>query len=217
MINSAYNGRVLHRDINARDIIIYNGGGLLIDWDMSKDLDWRSDDSRVVGYVSRILDCRAYSLFGYFQGTWAFQSLRLARLPKHNVVLGAHDRLDDLESFYHVLFWISIQHARNGLVPEWVYDTSDKAFDDAVIVENQAYAGYGKELHMISKQILKSVQFKNPPLLKLLLKISVKFSPLYISPPRLTGSEAKKAQQAGDSYRTALQTYKEDLDFLNTY
>ena len=30
----------LHRDIGAGNIIIYNGGGLLIDWDMWKDLDW---------------------------------------------------------------------------------------------------------------------------------------------------------------------------------
>ena len=44
------NGHILHRDISAGNILIYNNGGLLIDWDMSKDLDLRSDDKkRVVG------------------------------------------------------------------------------------------------------------------------------------------------------------------------
>jgi serine/threonine protein kinase len=32
----AYNAGILHRDISAGNIIIYNGGGLLIDWDLSK-------------------------------------------------------------------------------------------------------------------------------------------------------------------------------------
>jgi RIO-like serine/threonine protein kinase len=51
---SYYNGRVLHRDISAGNIVIYNGGGLLIDWDMSKDLDLNSDDKNITRTVSYI-------------------------------------------------------------------------------------------------------------------------------------------------------------------
>jgi serine/threonine protein kinase len=51
---SYYNANVLHRDISAGNILIYEGGGLLIDWDMSKDLDLKSDEKsilRTVGYI----------------------------------------------------------------------------------------------------------------------------------------------------------------------
>ena len=48
---SYYNGKVLHHDISAGNIIIYNGGGLLIDWDMSKDLELISDDKNILRTV----------------------------------------------------------------------------------------------------------------------------------------------------------------------
>ena len=65
---SYYNGYVLHRDISAGNIIIYKNGGLLIDWDMSKDLDLQTNEkniSRIIGYIFRILDFCAYYLLGF--------------------------------------------------------------------------------------------------------------------------------------------------------
>ena len=113
---SFYKGRVLHRDISAGNTVIYNNRGLLIDWDMSKDFDLEPDSDeknifRTVRSISRILDSCAYHLFRYFQGTWAFQSLHLSNRRKKDEPKPVHDRLDDLESFYHVLFWVSLQHS----------------------------------------------------------------------------------------------------------
>ena len=122
---SFYKGRVLHRDISAGNIVIYNNGGLLVDWDMSKDSDLKGDEKnifRTVGRISCILDSCAYHLFRYFQGTWAFQSLHLSNRRKNDEPKPVHDRLDDLESFYHVLFWVSLQHAQHGLSPADLYD-----------------------------------------------------------------------------------------------
>ena len=65
---SYYSGHVLHRDISAGNIIIYKNGGLLIDWDMSKDLDLKTVEkniSRIIGYIFRILNFCAYYLLGY--------------------------------------------------------------------------------------------------------------------------------------------------------
>ena len=34
-----------------------------------------------------------------------------------------------LESFYHVLFWVPLQHARHGLNPVNLYDDLNRLFD----------------------------------------------------------------------------------------
>jgi len=38
----AYNAGILHRDISPGNIIIHEGSGLLIDWDLSKPIDMLS-------------------------------------------------------------------------------------------------------------------------------------------------------------------------------
>ena len=67
---SYYKGHVLHRDISAGNIVIYNNGGLLVDWDMCKDLDLKSDEKnifRTVGYTSRIIHSCSHHLIRYFR------------------------------------------------------------------------------------------------------------------------------------------------------
>ena len=216
-----YIGRVLHRDVSAGNIVIYNGGGLLIDWDMSKDFDLTSDDktiSRTVGFISHILDSCPYRLFRYFQGTWAFQSLRLSKRPKKNQPQPVHCRLDDLESFYHVLFWVSLQHARHELDPVDLYDELTRLFDHALIDGDNAYSNLSKVSHMTSSMTLETIEFQNPPLLDLLFNLSVAFKVLYIPPPRSKKAvpPGKTAQPAGESYQTELENYKEELRFLNS-
>ena len=61
------------------NIIIYKNGGLLIDWDMSKDLDLKTDEKnilRIIGYIFRILDFCAYYLLGFLglPNTLSFQT-----------------------------------------------------------------------------------------------------------------------------------------------
>jgi serine/threonine protein kinase len=218
---SYYNGHVLHRDISAGNIVIYNNGGLLIDWDMSKDLDLISDDktiSRTVGYASRILDSCAYHLFRYFQGTWAFQSLRLSKRPKKNQAQPIHGRLDDLESFYHVLFWVSLQHARHELNPDDLYDILTRLFDHAVIGGDKAYSNFSKRSHMKSDDNIETAGFENRPLLRLLRKLSVAFKVLYIAAPDpdIIDPPAKNVQRTRESYQKELGNYNEELRFLSS-
>ena len=188
---------------------------------MCKDLDLKSDEkniSRTVGYTSRILDSCAYHLLRYFQGTWAFQSLRLSKRLKEGESRPVHGRLDDLESFYHVLFWISLQHAQHGLRPAELYDHITMLFDHAIIDDGKAYTNITKSLHMTSDMTVESAKFKNFPLLNLLLKLSYAFKVLYIAPPRRVkiGPPGKTTQQVGESYQTELANYEEELKFLNS-
>ena len=172
------------------------------------------------GYIVPMLDCHTYYLF-WLQGTWAFQSLRLSQRPKTGQPQVIHNRLDDLESFYHVLFWVSLQHARHGLDPEELYDDLNRLFDHALIVKNKSYSNSSKLSHMTSDVILLKAEFENPPLCDLLLKISANFRCLYIGPPTsksmLSDSVAEDlAEQGGESYQKVLQIYKRELDFLNS-
>ena len=113
IVSRNYNAYVLRRDISAGNIIIYNNSGLLIDWDMSKGLDLTSDDkimSLTVGYISCIFSLLCLPpvsiLSGYLDPFNHFVFPISKRSKKDQAQL-VHGRLDDLESFYHLLFWVS--------------------------------------------------------------------------------------------------------------
>jgi len=157
-------------------------------------------------------------LFRYLQGTWAFQSLRLSKRRKDNDAQLVHGRLDDLESFYHVLFWVSLRHARHALNPVDFNDYLDNIFDHPLVYGDKTYSSITKSLHMTSTLMLEEAEFQNPPLRNLLLGFHVAFKVLYNPPPKLNkiGPPAKRAQRAEDSYKVELEIYEEELRFLNS-
>ena len=66
---------------------------------------------------------------------------------------------------------------------------------------------------------LERAEFQNPPLRELLLKLSVTFKVLYISPPmpvKIQSTLFKKVQQDGESYQTELEIHKEQLNLLSS-
>lgn len=87
---------ILHRDISINNILLGNEGaepgnrGLLIDLDMGIWID------------------RTSSLAGadFRTGTCAFQSVMVLRSAFFGTTAATHDYLDDLESFFYVLYWI---------------------------------------------------------------------------------------------------------------
>jgi hypothetical protein len=124
-----------------------------------------------------------------------------------------HNRLDDLESFYHVLLWVSLQHARHRLRPEDLYNVLTRLFDDVVFVDDQAYADIGKELHMQSTGILDKIRFQNPPLKRLLHHISITFAPLYNPPPE---RDILPTEEEKEYYQSQLQRYEAKKAFLHS-
>ena len=71
---------------------------------------------------------------------------------------------------------------------------------------------------MTSTRTISTVDFENPPLLDLLLKLSVAFKVLYIDPPNsnVISPPNRMAQRGGESYAKELEDYKEQLAFLNS-
>src|SRR5687768_4475453 len=74
--------KILHRDISVGNIIITDGGGLLIDWDLAKDVkDLQKISRQPFRTVSLAFDesrdrCVTAVLMS-LQGTWQFISARL--------------------------------------------------------------------------------------------------------------------------------------------
>ncbi|KAH9486262.1 hypothetical protein JR316_0000326 [Psilocybe cubensis] len=90
--------RILHRDISVGSIVIEkNGGGILVDWDLSESTLGRNE-----------------STIAEHTGTWQFISYRLVAPRKVDEPMPIPTKEDDLESFWHVLFWVAMRHAEHG-------------------------------------------------------------------------------------------------------
>ncbi|KAK7041706.1 hypothetical protein VNI00_008995 [Paramarasmius palmivorus] len=101
--------KVLHRDVSAGNILItQEGEGLLIDWEFSKPLD---------STAPRILERT---------GTWQFMSAMLLADEPGEV---DHMLADDLESFYHVLCWVTLLHGQHGLEDDQVKRQLARVYD----------------------------------------------------------------------------------------
>ncbi|KAF8835011.1 hypothetical protein BDN67DRAFT_873468, partial [Paxillus ammoniavirescens] len=84
----AYSIGIIHQDISAGNIIIVQGHGYLIDWDLAKATSVES---------IRQVTCT---------GTWQFMSAHL--VEKLNAV---HQLQDDLESSLLVLLWTALMYS----------------------------------------------------------------------------------------------------------
>ncbi|EIM85653.1 uncharacterized protein STEHIDRAFT_28904, partial [Stereum hirsutum FP-91666 SS1] len=80
---------ILHRDIFVGNIVIVEGRGYLIDWELASvgDTPMRASERT---------------------GTYQFFSLALLKNPSKR-----HETSDDIESFLWVMLWIAIRHAPN--------------------------------------------------------------------------------------------------------
>ncbi|OBZ74007.1 hypothetical protein A0H81_06515 [Grifola frondosa] len=91
-------GEVLHRDISDGNVVIYDdpvsgeAKGLLIDWDLAK---FKEDLENPRARKSR-------------SGTWQFMSALLLQIPTK-----PHEVSDDLESFIHLVNWLTFRFHKN--------------------------------------------------------------------------------------------------------
>ncbi|KAG7098098.1 hypothetical protein E1B28_000072 [Marasmius oreades] len=152
---------VLHRDISVGNILIYDQGGLLIDWEFSKVVNPR------ISNTPR-LDERT--------GTWQFISARILLLAGQDIL---HTLTDDLESFFHVLCWVAVQYVQHELSDSEVVDLLWMVYDHAIQSNGKDTGGQNKKEAMTGKKFSKVVQFQSGPLARLVKKIEAAFASWY--------------------------------------
>ncbi|KAH7920187.1 hypothetical protein BV22DRAFT_1098584 [Leucogyrophana mollusca] len=140
--------KILHRDVSAGNILITKDGrGLLIDWDMSKDMN--NQEARQLGRT----------------GTWLFMSARMLQNPKK-----IHEIQDDMESFLHVLIYAALCYTpHNQSSPNDLGDLLDGLFYEATRLRSGNYTGgQGKYLGFMQMLIPKQVTFGCTPVQRLI-------------------------------------------------
>ncbi|GJJ09153.1 hypothetical protein Clacol_003375 [Clathrus columnatus] len=157
-----FNAGILHRDISSGNIMIYNKEGLLIDWDLSKSKD---NDARGSERT----------------GTWQFISCRLLEDPT-----AVQDLTDDVESFIHVLTWVSFRYAKHNLSNETVNAYLASIFDRAYYEKDGlAKGGDAKMNYLNYPSQLIGTEFENPILKELLISITDTIAVKYRRAPTL--------------------------------
>ncbi|KAG9317803.1 hypothetical protein JVU11DRAFT_2026 [Chiua virens] len=183
--------KILHRDISAGNVILTDEGrGLLIDWELAKE-------------VSDIGSRRPDRT-----GTWQFMSAKLLEDP-HKY----HELSDDLESFLHVLAWITLRY-----VPAIdTYLASDRDNDLAMFDEvcaNQGHFESGGRIKALAfaAAIYPSRKFRPKiptPLLKLLRRLRVPFKSLYGEPTSDTSDDDETESDIEEKLDDALSVIRE--------
>lgn len=151
----AYEIGYLHRDISAGNIIIFDGHGWLIDWDLAKarDVPRRRQATRTVRHAN-------FSMFRHLmsigQGTWQFMSARLVEDRNAH-----HTYKDDLESAFWVLLWTAVMFSESS----FSVDTRSEFIKDTFEA-----GGKGKRALLVFGDTINYKLFPNRSLLVEILK-----------------------------------------------
>jgi serine/threonine protein kinase len=213
---------VLHRDISIGNILIVNGRGILIDWDLSKRLKTRSspvndDRSDKVRQPTRTVSTVVSHpillslILSSLQGTWQFMSAALVKDRN-----APHTFVDDIESFFYVILWLSLMYSPSSMSP------SDLTAFIQTVLDPKQYEGTGgsaKADFLMGRSALRGLTFEGRESLPLLLNnLATLFAARYEPEP----SEEEKAllsQHAGTALVAHLLAWKhqERLRWLESH
>ncbi|KIM37455.1 hypothetical protein M413DRAFT_448506 [Hebeloma cylindrosporum] len=179
-------------------MITEKGTGLLIDWDLSKQVV----NNNVESPPERT-------------GTWQFMAARLLVEPEKNL---RPDYTDDLESFWHTLLYISLRWCEHDLDPTKVVHIISELFDyktqDAA---GRPVGGHHKSMELQTRAYLKSMGIRSPPLLRILRDSARILASRYCGEEEAIEEITRlRSQYVGNDFRFYLMNGHTDL-FLTNY
>ncbi|KAK7030390.1 hypothetical protein VNI00_014134 [Paramarasmius palmivorus] len=166
--------KILHRDVSAGNILIRHDGkeGFLIDWDFSKEVT----DDESPRQRERT-------------GTWQFMSAQL--------LLGTskrHTRADDLESFFYVLCWLTLNYTSHNIAPNDV-EKFMKLWFDFRLIEREGGASGGGDIKWqgIVARVMKRANLPEGPLRQLICTFEDLLAVRYVVAPPTPADRATYA------------------------
>ncbi|GJJ11142.1 hypothetical protein Clacol_005373 [Clathrus columnatus] len=192
------NAKILHRDISANNILIYEGKALLIDWDLSKNME----DPEQARDAERT-------------GTWQFMAARW----QSSKTVGPHTITDDIESFVYVLTWVAFKYARHNMSRSILAGFLQNVFDYAIADEDGSpNNARHKEQYLKDPVELEDAQFESENLVTLLRSITWKISTLYRYPPskKLTFLGKPNKDDSEESRNKKTAKYEETIQELRS-
>ncbi|KAH9486263.1 hypothetical protein JR316_0000327 [Psilocybe cubensis] len=149
-------GHILHRDVSAGNVMIDDDGhGLLVDWDLSKSTKLPIEQSEGPSLPERT-------------GTWQFIAYRLVAEsgPNDTLPKPLHNKDDDLESFWHVLFWTALRRAEHDKETEHIKHILFDVYDRRRILADSKYTPSVTKKYILrqSQYITSEFQFTSSPL-----------------------------------------------------
>ncbi|KAK7041788.1 hypothetical protein VNI00_009077 [Paramarasmius palmivorus] len=146
--------KVIHRDISVANILISDEGeGLLVNWEYSKPVSLPEPEP-----AERV-------------GTWQFMAAILLSKKPCDV---EHSLIDDQESFYHVLCWLTLMYGRHGLTAEEVEDQIARSYDGGR-PPSEAKGGDGKKVDFIDRYMCSEAKLIRSPLSNLIYNLELMF------------------------------------------
>ncbi|GJJ15772.1 hypothetical protein Clacol_010050 [Clathrus columnatus] len=116
-----------------------------------------------------------------------------AREPERTDPTTVQDLTDDVESFIHVLTWVSFRYAEHDMKDGALNNFLTSVFDDAYYEDGLAKGGRTKMNYLMSHSELTGTRFGNPILRALLVEVTKTISFRYRTEPSLEDAHNDKA------------------------
>ncbi|KAH0579077.1 hypothetical protein H2248_003233 [Termitomyces sp. 'cryptogamus'] len=205
---AAQQAKVLHRDISNGNIMFKRRAdgtvqGYLIDWDLSLDLTLASDQS-TEAQPERT-------------GTWQFLAVRLVQRNKTGKPL-IQNRIDDVESFYHVILWLALRYTAHeldsGTLTHLLHENFDAMYKDPKTGET--YIGTARRSNMKSGDLSAQAGFTNGGIKEVLRQMRHVLCQRYTNPKDTFGSSQKfeAERKVAEVKKAAGLKALEDSDWL---
>ncbi|KAG6839089.1 hypothetical protein C0991_005920 [Blastosporella zonata] len=190
---------ILHRDISVGNIMMKEVEGVmrgyLIDWDLS-------------------LDGTKAGVENEHTGTWQFLAVRLFEKTKDGAV-PIQNRIDDVESFFHVATWIALRHTSHGLTPQALKTILNSNFDASVHIDGRILATEARRFNMMTGALIRDAEFKNRGISAVLEGMSLTLRERYTSTREPEGDDKRlSVWKVNNQYRLDVLEELEDPQWL---
>ncbi|KAH0579341.1 hypothetical protein H2248_003481 [Termitomyces sp. 'cryptogamus'] len=180
---AATSAKFLHPDMSNRNIMFKRNGngsveGYLIDWDLSMDLTLAYDQSTGI-QPERM-------------GTWQFLAIRLVQ-PNETGKPLIQDRIDGVESFYHLILWMALRYTAHQLDSATLTHMSHRNFDAMYKDPETGEVDIGtmRRANMKSGDLSDEAKFANGGIREVLLQMRHVLCQRYIDPEDAFGNSKK--------------------------